>query len=113
LHQVGDLFELNVKVRCQKVNTLKVLLLNLSRTVTVNLPDDYLQITKIRRENEVNSISYQTAYYDGYMKLSTNYRNVHYQRSYNIFIPLSKFQFCPSFKTFLTRVTQQILSFVR
>jgi hypothetical protein len=22
LHQVGDLFELNVKLRCQKVNTL-------------------------------------------------------------------------------------------
>jgi len=23
LHQVGDLFELNVKLRCQKVNTIK------------------------------------------------------------------------------------------
>jgi len=113
LHQVGDLFELNVKLRCQKVNTLKVLLLKLSRTVTVNPHDDDLQMTKIGRENEANSNCYQTAYYDGYMKLSTNYRNLHYQRSYNFFIPLSKFQFCPSFRTFLVRVTQQILSFVR
>jgi hypothetical protein len=67
----------------------------------------------LKYENKINSNSYQTAYHDSYMKLSTNYRKTHYERRYDLFIPLSKFQFCPSFRTFLVRVTQQILSFVR
>jgi hypothetical protein len=61
---------------------------------------------EILRENEVNSSSYQTPYYDGYMKLSTNDRKVHYESNYDFFIPLSRFQFCPSFRTFFVIVTQ-------
>jgi len=59
-------------------------------------------MTEIRDENEVKNNSYQTAYYDGYMKLSTNDRKVHYERSYEFSLLYQDSSFISRLEHFLS-----------